>query len=1220
MHFIAICQFFGTRRAKKKHLIDIKKIAYSPLMKGLVKNKGIIMRLKLTIVSMILFLMQSFAGVDAQITIAVRDAKLDHVFSSVSRQSGFDILYNPSLIRKSGKVTVQIKNSNLRDALSAILKDKNLKYEIIGKTVIIKELLVQSKKPEIKPLPVQPIIVEQWLPVTGTITDAAGVPLEGASVMIKGKKIGATSSSDGTFKLEAKAGDVLVISMVGYEDKEVPVVEGDLNIVLNKKDDKLDDVVIVGYGTQKKVNLTGAVSTVNYSKEASSRPLVDATQALAGLAPGLQVMQGSGNPYGESYSMNIRGIGTLNNSNPLVLVDGMEQSLGNVNPIDIETISVLKDAASSAIYGNRGANGVILITTKTGGKKDRINIDISSMISRNSPMRTPKLVNNYADYMELTNESYTNLGRPAAFTQATIDLWREKEKDPNGIAESGYPNYVAYPNTDWYDAVYDNSLMQEHSVQVSGSTAKSGYNFSFGYLDNPGILKKSGFERYFVRTNIYTDIAKWLRVGSRIWGYNTDRDRIGTGSLTSLDMTKIVPGTYPYYDGKYGAPESNEEDPQSHNALWDMNYEHGDMKYTQIFTNFYASLKFLKHFTYDFGYWYKHSIYDGKFASNAYPKWSFGLNEITAAAADLKTATTGQTYNRENYRKLNHVLNYRQSFENHDITAMAGFEEERNWSRTSNVTLQGLIDTKIDDLDVGTSFKSASGASAEFNSRSWFGRVTYAFDQKYLFEANFRADGSSRFAPENRWGYFPAASVGWRISQESFMANTKGWLTDLKLRASWGKLGNNSIGNYEWQQTYGLVNYPFNSTTTLGLAPTAQANIALRWEESTTKNIGLDFGFLNNRLSGTVDVYTRLTSGILYRPTIMLIYGNITAARQNIAEVTNNGIELQLAWKDRINDFSYSISGNVAFNRNEVSKYKGALVRGWETNAAGERVYSTNLGDVSTGGTNRVLEGHMIDEYYMLQTYKGDQSYFNADGTVNPNGGPGSGMIRTEQDMAWLTEMVAAGYKFYPNQTIGKAGIWYGDYIYADLNGDGIYGNTHDNDFVGSSSMPKLNFGLQMAASWKGFDLSMNWYGVTGNRIYFYRNGQNASTTIKGYAIGQEVADDHYFYDPENSSDPRTNLTSVNPRLTNNSGSSQSESTNTQWLYKGDFLKLKNVTLGYSIPKQLIQKISVQNVRVFLSGENLLTITNYPGIDPEMRTSIGYLTYRQLAVGVNVTF
>ncbi|MBK5720902.1 SusC/RagA family TonB-linked outer membrane protein [Dysgonomonas sp. Marseille-P4677] len=1147
---------------------------------------------------------------ESNITYKVKDANVKEVFNELSKLTGFHFLYEESVVKKVKPLSLNIENGSIEYILTDITRQTDLQFKKVGNTISVNRKPVVATTNAI-----------QTKVVTGVVVDKTNVPIIGATVLEKGTTNGVTTDVDGKFSLTVQDNATLRISYIGYTSQEIKITN-QTNITIRLEEDSklLEEVVVVGYGTQKKVNLTGAVSSIDYSKESASRPLIDAAQALGGLVPGLQVMQGSGNPYGESFSMNVRGIGTLNNSNPLILVDGMEQSISNVNPIDIESISVLKDAASCAIYGNRGANGVILITTKAGGKKDKVSIEVSSKLSINSPMRVPGLVNNYADYMELINESYENLGRAAAFSDETIQLWREKAKDPNGISESGYPNYVAYPNTDWYDAIYDSQMMQEYTIQVSGSTEKSGYNFSFGYTDNPGILKDSGFKRFFVRSNVYADIAKWLRVGSRIWGYNTDRSRVSTGSLTSIDMTKVVPGTYPYYDGKYGAPESNEEDPQSHNPLWDMNHEHGDMKYTQIFTNFYTSVKFLKHLSYDFGFWYKHYIYDGKYAANAFPKWSFSLNEITANAIDLKTATTGQTYNRENYWKFNHILNYNQSFGKHDVTALLGFEQERFWSRTSNVTLQGLIDPYIDDIDVGTEYKSSYGNNSENKARSWFGRATYAYAGRYLFEVDMRGDGSSKFAPGNRWGYFPAASVGWRISEESFMDGTKDWLYNFKLRGSWGKLGNNSIGNYEWQQTYGLVNYPFNSNTNLGLAPTEQANVNLQWEKSTTTNFGLDFGILKNRLSGTIDYYNRETSGILYRPSIMMIYGNVTAARQNIAEVTNKGLEVQLTWSDRIKDFNYSVSGNFSYNKNEVSKYKGELNRGWVTDENGNRTYVTNLGDVSTGGTERVLEGHMINEYYMLQPYSGDQNYFNQDGSVNPNGGPRSGMIRTEDDMKWLNAMVDAGYKFYPNQKVDQAGIWYGDYIYADTNGDGIYGNTYDNDFTGSSSMPKWNFGIQFTASWKGFDMSMNWYGVAGNKLYFYRNGHNASTTIKGYAIGKDVADDHYFYDPANPSDPRTNLTSANPRLSNNSGSSQSESTNTKWLYDGSFLKLKNLTFGYTIPKILVRKVYADNIRFFFSGENLLTITGYPGIDPEMRASIGYLTYRQFAFGVNVTF
>ena len=349
--------------------------------------------------------------------------------------------------------------------------------------------------------------------------------------------------------------------------------------------------------------------------------------------------------------------------------------------------------------------------------------------------------------------------------------------------------------------------------------------------------------------------------------------------------------------------------------------------------------------------------------------------------------------------------------------------------------------------------------------------------------------------------------------------------------------------------------------------------------------------------------------------------GNAGAPKQNIAEVTNRGIEFELGWKDQVGkDFYYSISANVAYNKNWVSKYKGALVEGWETDPqTGEKVWKTNIGDVSTGGTNRVVEGHMINEYYMMDTYKGTGTYWNADGSPDVNGGPVDGMIRTTGDMAWLRAMMDAGYSFYPQQAIGKQKIWYGEYIYADRNGDGLYGNSYDSAFQNVSTTPKVNFGLQASLAWKGIDFSMSWAGAAGFSIYYYRQASNSTNTIYGYAIPQSLVNDRYFFDPKNPDDPRTNINSRNPRLVNLT-SSQSSATSSLHLYKGDYFKLKNLTLGYTLPENLTQKIKIRKIRVYVSGENLFAITRFPGMDPEMRSVAGYSTMRQYAAGLNITF
>ena len=403
------------------------------------------------------------------------------------------------------------------------------------------------------------------------------------------------------------------------------------------------------------------------------------------------------------------------------------------------------------------------------------------------------------------------------------------------------------------------------------------------------------------------------------------------------------------------------------------------------------------------------------------------------------------------------------------------------------------------------------------------------------------------------------------------------------------------------------------------------SNNLLEWETTTSTNVGLELGVLHNRLTFEMDYYNKVTDGILYQAPIFATIGQKSAPNQNLCEVTNNGLELTLGWRDRVKEFSYGISANFTRNFNEVTKYKGRLKAGWVTGEDGTRVYDTNLGDVTTavGTTRRVMEGKAINEFYLLDTYKGNGSYFFGDGSVNPQGGPRDGMIRTEQDMEWARAMIAAGNTFLPSQTIGKKGIWYGDYLYADTNGDGIYGNENDYTFQNVSMTPKYYYGFQVDLAWKGIDFSMTWAGAGGFSIYWRYLGFNSYSTRGDTTISKEIAYDHYFFDPENPADPRTNLTSKHGRLTMNYGSEQNGGTNysSHWLYKGDYLKLKNLTVGYTLPKKWLRKIRLQDVRVYLSGENLWTITDYPGMDPEFSDTMNYYaSLKQYSIGLNIKF
>jgi TonB-linked SusC/RagA family outer membrane protein len=1065
---------------------------------------------------------------------------------------------------------------------------------------------------------------QQQRAVSGKVIDAQGEPLIGVTVKEQGTKNAAVTDMDGRFTLSLSKSDAqLSFTYIGYTDVTSRAAD---NMVITMKEDRneLNEIVVVGYGTQKKVNLTGSVVSVDMAKETSSRPVTTVAQALQGMAAGLDILQGSGKPGAENFSVNIRGVGTMNDASPLVLVDGMEMSLSDVNPMDIESISVLKDAASCAIYGNRGANGVILVTTKSG-TDGKVSVTYTGRLSINKPSKLVRFMSNYADYMELVNEASENIGTAGKYPQSVIDQWRQAQANPNGISESGYPNYVAYPNTDWYDEIYQTKVMQEHALSLSGKDTRTRYNLGLTYLDNPGMIVRSGEQKYSVNLKLISDITDWLQMGAQVWGTHSDRDRNNVDALSNWEFLKTVPGIYPYYDGKFGGIETAVEDGAAHNPLLLLNGD-GDSYYktTHAYATAFAQVKFLKDFTFKstFGYDYfntRHKYTDGQNES-----YSFSRGEVVSAPAALE-ALSGYMYYHHYYNwKITNTLNWNHTFAlKHDVAALVGFEEGKNSDGNTDVKKMGMIDATITDLNTLTSEEYIRGNFTGYTYRSWFGRLNYAYDSRYLVEANFRYDGSSRFSPDNRWGFFPSASAGWRISEESFAKNSFLSVFDnLKLRASYGKLGNSSVDNYAYQSWYetGYTTMAGKKSPRFYLKNLPNMNVT--WETTKTFNIGLDFTTLNGRLSGVFDYYDKQTSGILYRPTIGLIFGDKVAPLQNLAGVSNRGFEATFRWEDKIGDVTYGIAVNGSYNKNLVTDYKGAYISGWgaDPNNPDPNVYYSNLGEVSSGGTQRLVEGHMMNEFYVYPIYNGTGTYYDVNGLVDPNGGPRDGMIRTPEDLKWAQDMVAAGYSFEPQHAVTPNAVWYGEYIYADTNGDKVYGGSHDQKFIGESNVPKFTFGFQAHAEWKGIDLSMNWGGATGFSTYWREIGQNSSNVVFGLSIPQWIADDHYYYDPNNPNDPRTNITSKNPRMSLENPSMSDALDNTFHLYSCDYLKLRNLTIGYTLPKNISRKIYAENLRVYFSGENLLTITSFPGLDPEMRSGEGYATMRQLSFGLNVTF
>ncbi len=1063
--------------------------------------------------------------------------------------------------------------------------------------------------------------------IKGRVTDESQEPLAGASVSVLNSTRGEITDIDGNYEISAAEGETLVFSFLGFETKNIVAdSRAVINVSLVQETNALNELVVVGYGVQKKVNMTGSVAAVNYADEVKSRPVTSTAQILQGLSPGVHVNQDSGQPGSEGVSIRVRGVGTLNSANPLIIVDGFEGTLSNVNPDDIKSVSILKDAASCAIYGNRGANGVVLVTTKSGdeGGKGKFNISYNGMMALNEPANRFEVISNYADYMSIINESAANVDAVQPFSQAMIDLWREKEKDPNGISDSGYPNYVAYPNTDWMDAIYKKGIYHKHNISANGSAGGTKYLISMSYTDNPGIIDNTGSKKFALRTNVSSQVTKWLEIGTKLWGYEQDTEVCDT--YFGL-MSRAVPGIYPYYDGKYGWMENPEQSSDSRNNIYFFNRMGGGTKTHYINAIVFANVKLPLDIRYNASFNYSRTGTEYRANRKILNAWSFRTGEVAYRYDNLDNLTLTRKYGSAYRWTFQNNLSWAKTIaDRHDISAMVGFEAMYSNSISESLVKKRLENDQLTELKnaLDVNAGDVTGNQSDFASASVFGRATYAYDSRYLFEVNLRYDGSSRFARQSRWGLFPSVSAGWRISEEQFMKNSG--IDNLKLRVSWGKLGNNSIGNYDYQSTYATgYAYSFGNSLTSGIVSTL-SNDALTWETTTSTDLGLELGVFSNRLTFETDFYNKVTDGILYKAPVYATIGNKSAPYQNLCEVTNRGVEFALGWKDGIKDFTYSVRGNFTYNHNAVTRYKGSLVAGWVTDENGRRVYQSNIGDVTTviDGARRVMEGKLINEHYLLNLYSGDGSHFFADGSVNPAGGPADGMIRTPEDMAWLEAMVDSGATFLPNKTVGKKGIWYGDYIYADVNGDGVYGDANDYMFQGSSQTPKYYYGLQVELGWKGIDFSMLWNGAGGSKAYWRYVGFNAYSTNAKFTLPKKIAYDHYFYDPDNPDDPRTNLTSKHGRLTMNYGSEQNGANaySTLFLYKTDYIRLKNVTLGYTFPEKWMRKAHISSLRLFFSGENLLTFTEYPGMDPEIiadKTNY-YALLRQYSLGLSIKF
>jgi len=1010
------------------------------------------------------------------------------------------------------------------------------------------------------------------LTAKGTVLDESGEPIIGATVSQRGNRKNMTVTDvDGRFSLSGLTAPCkLRVTSVGSTPADVTVTDENasaLEIKLSSIPSSLDEVVVVGYATQRKADLTGAVSSISAST-LSDRPITNATNALAGLAAGLTVTNSGGNTPGyEAQSITVRGLGTLNNAAPLVVVDGMTGiSLSDVNPQDIENISILKDAASAAIYGSRAANGVILVTTRQGTERAP-RVTYSGNVSFETVAKRLNLVTDYADFMEIQNAGLIANGQAARFSQSKIDEWRN---------DAGR-NPTVYPNTDWQDHIYANpSVVQNHNLSIIGGSKYAQYNISLGYVNNPGMIYNTNYKRYQLRTNLDINIKPWITVGTNLFGYYDTNNPSAENAAAGGDVIfgsgafNTVPGMtlYDPATGLYGGIQNPEEENVSNFNPYRRQWFYDDkypVKTRRLVGKIYARLMPVKGLT-----------LEGSFAMNY---WERNIEHHLTDRDLFRFTAEGPVLIREGVvRTYIRRYNYRNTFRTSELTAnykfnvgklnaslLAGMSQEYNKYDEDFFIKYDLVDPSLGAINAGMTNGNITGNYNEWAMRSYFGRVNLNWDGKYLLEANLRADGSSKFAPGHRWGYFPSISAGWRISEEGFMKGAGSWLSNLKLRASYGSLGNNETSSYYmYQSLFTTANYILNGTIAGGMAQTTLANPALTWEKTYMTNIGIDYALFNNRLNGSVDIYNKNTKGILISLPAPLEHGTSIVPNQNAGEVNNKGFEFDIHWNDYIGNVRYDVGFNMGFVTNKVTKFQG---------------------DVSSiNGVYKTQEGKPINQLYVI--------------TVDR-------IVRDQADLDYVESLVDRNPDYFA--TYQKPEL--GDFLYRDANGDGKL-DTNDRVEIGHGTLPRLTYGASLGLSWNNFDFNLLLQGV-GNHQVYYNNQAFRFVTVMGQSLIKDITDNAWT--PQNPYDSKY-------PILRNSSNGKNNIASDAFVHNAAYLRCKNIQLGYTIPQYITRRFFVENLKIYGSIDNLFTITKFPGLDPEIGATVGYPSVRQYSVGINVSF
>lgn len=1027
--------------------------------------------------------------------------------------------------------------------------------------------------------------VWQQQKVTGRVLDNNGEPIIGANVMVKGKSTGSITDMDGNFSVEASTGDVLSITYIGYMGKEVTVEVGNKPLTIRLQEDiqTLNEVVVVGYGTQKKANLTGSVASVKMEDALGDRPIASTAQALQGTAPGLQIITSTGRP-GQSSDINIRGYTSINGGGPLILVDNAEvESIDDINPKDIESISVLKDASASAIYGARGAFGVVLITTKQGAKNQKTKVSYNANFAFTNATNLPQKLNTYDTAHKLQEWEVRNNGIIADIDK-WVELLEQYQQNPEQFPENGVyvdENGNQYPlrdSYDYWDMAFTTGFEQIHNVSISGGGERMGYRVSLGYTNQDGILitGNDSYKRYNLNTSLNMDVTSNLKATVNIY-YKNDK-RLTPGGMWKVFSNGVLMPPYSFEGTKpdpvtgeavpYWTPETflNTENPQKNNG--DDFRIFGRLEWKPI-----KGLTLAGEYTVN-----KSNKYVDNTAT-IHRYWDPDGGEIT----EYNTVSS-YTRNNQNrfYQSFNATARYDFSAKGHNLSALVGVNYEDADYKQFSGKRQDLISGEVPSFGTATGDMTVEDSYYEWAIAGLFGRVNYNYKEKYLLEFSARYDGSSRFAPDDRFVFVPSGSVGWHISKEKFMESLAPTLNNLKIFASYGEIGNQNTGSnyYPYLPTMSTYNAewidPNTQLTYLTIGTPAIISAGFTWEKVRTLNVGFDFGMFNNRLTGTFEWYNRQTLGMLDAATELPAILGTEAPLQNVTDLETKGWELNLNWRDQIGKVRYSIGGNLFDSRAYITKVK---------------ISSGNIENYYVGKELGEIWGYEVIGFYDIEDFE-------------------EGVAGSYSDKFTLKEGIAP----YKNTSHIP-----GDIRFADLDNNGVVDwgtnsiNDHGDKKVIGNSRPRLQFGINGSVEYQNFDLSFFLQGVGKRDVYLNTYLTRPYHTTFTYGIHEGQTD---VWTANNQDAYFARVMSPNYGL--------SSEYHTRNVYNGAYLNIKNITLGYNLPQKLIRKIGMTRARIYASGENLFIFDHLPaGVQTELyneSSGAGYPTLRKFSFGIDVTF